>query len=618
MFSRSSFPPLGPSRYPPLHSATPREPENYQRRLRPRKTRDSASKVASDNNKPEVHQEAVFAIPELLDLITTYLTKDDLRVLICVNRAWSAFWVPYLYSDLFFRKYKRTRTFPKMKKYGHHVKTLEVHQTKWINVVHLIDFATRLHSLSICNAPLTDPQLRGLPEIAPQLRILHLSFVRRLYRFMNHCPLRAVAALSNLEDLEWNAFGAVRVDDILHVLQGCNKLRTLTLSGVHIVEELQEPNAAEESEVNNNILVRVADDGWENTTLRTLHCISVLLGARQSFHDEARYVHPCLRRLFQHLPNLKTIKFTAIYNLSPLDWHYVFENRVGIEHVELFILAQYKNLRLYATEALGTLARFCSNLKVLDARDIYVTTDQAFEQVMRVNHQLQKVSVKNTDFGDLALEALARSTTLLSASSTMANCLVELDLEGCIHITNHSVAMILENCGLLRDLNLLGTRAGTIELFQSSKPWPCSRTLEKLHLDIQPVEFKPFHPTFEWEAPTVQILDTINLYTTEEYQLMKERLTSLTSLVGLQLGGEAMTFGLLDNMSFAPRLRRVILRIPFSSSERFQSFSMAQKAATERGNLIFPNWIISASARFVNSRLSCTIIANINSEPFQF
>ncbi|KAG0246343.1 hypothetical protein B0O80DRAFT_500433 [Mortierella sp. GBAus27b] len=596
---RTRFPPLETPRYAPQPPKALQRPEDSQRRLRPRKNK--ASGTNDHSHESRVSQEAVLNIPELLDLITSHLTKDDLRVLIQVCRAWNAFWIPYIYSTLFFRKYRRTHIYPKIQKYGDHVRSLDLYQTKWNNIVHLLDFAVNIRSLSICGMLLTDSQIQSLTETVPQLRNLRLSFTRGL-TFGRGVPkttdprsMSIVAALSNLEELEWDASGALRVDDILCVLKACSKLRKLALSGVDIVEELQE------SELDNNrTLVKVDDDGWQNATLRTIKCTNIVLGARQSCHDPTKHAHPCVRRLFQHLPSLKTIQFTGTHNLSALDWHSVFDNRSIVEHVDIGISPHYwnRNRRVEAPEALSAIAMSCSNLKTLDARNLHPTSDNAFEQLLSANHNLQRVLARSTEFGDLSLKALARPT----------NYLVELDLEECIHITSKSMDQILENCGLLRDLNLSGTKAVTTALFQSNKPWPCSKTMERLKLDIQHVGFIPR------QAP----LDHIKRCTPEECLAIKTRLTSFTALVGLKLGGEAMSFDILDDMSFAPGLRRVILNVPFAGPDTLARYSLARTEATERGKAMFPNWIVSASAYYISYRLSCVVHANINREPFLF
>jgi len=590
---------------------TSQEPEPLQRRLRPRKNKDTSS----PSNVLRVNQEAVFAIPELMDLISGYLTKDDFRVVILVCRAWNAFWIPYLYSKLFFRKYKRTRNYPKMLKYGPSVKSIELYQTKWNNIVHLLDYATNIQSLSINTTPLTDLQLRILTEMAPQLRSLHVEIGRymvgRAFRTVAlPCSLHIVAAWTNLEDLDWQVKGTLRVDDILHVLKSCTRLKSLALCDVYIVDELPDG-----STTGQETLIKVDDDGWKNIALRSLRFNGVFLGDRQFHDEESKYVHPCLRRLLQHAPNLKTIKFSQGHNLSPLDWDNVFEGRSIVEHVELFAQVAFRNPGFHTSKALGALAKSCRNLKVFEVRSTNTATDEDFERVMLVNRRLQKVVVRHTDFGNQALTALARPETQPFGMSVVPNCLAELDLEGC-NITHSSVAVLLENSNVLRELNLAGTAAGTLELFKGNKPWPCTKTLEKLRMDIQPVGFQPRRVQFP--VATIQPLDPIKFYTPEEYLLIKERLHSFTSLVALKLGGEGMSFDLMDSISFAPGLRTAILSVPFIGEESNQRYNLARKAALDRGAAMFPNWTIMARAFYIQSRLSCMITAGISKEFMQF
>ncbi|KAF9192699.1 hypothetical protein BGZ51_005088 [Haplosporangium sp. Z 767] len=508
------------------------ETEPLQRRLRPRK-----SKHASGNNAkvPGVYQETVLAIPELLDLITGYLTRDDVRVLIRVCRSWNTFWAPYLYSKLLFRKYRRTRVYPKIRTYGQYVKTLELHSTKWNNILHLLDYAPNLQSLTLHQSALSLIQLQEIVAMVPQLSGLHLSIKSGSFK-PHDCPLTLAASLPNLEQFSWTGLNnEIRVDDILYVLKSCIRLRSLCLSHIVLVEELLELTPADNPEEPPRTMIKVEDHGWQNTSLRRLDCNLVSLGPYQIRATESEDVHPYIRRLFSHMPNLTTLNYTGKHNLDTLDWDYIFENRTGLQHVQLWPLA---HVHCHCTplnpsktiDALNAVAKYCDNLKVLDVKNTFPTTDDVFKRIMERNHQLQRVCVKNTDIGDLPLQALAR----LPAFCTTHN-LVELDLERCINITSAGVIPVLENCGRLQNLNLSRTKAGTLDLFKGNKPWACRTSLEVLLIDIQPQDYQPPPRMINWTV--TQQRPPVILYSPEEQLLIKKRLTSLTALRKLEIKG---------------------------------------------------------------------------------
>ncbi|KAG0247652.1 hypothetical protein BG011_001119 [Mortierella polycephala] len=543
--------------------------EPLQRRLRPRKNRHSGD----DNTKiPSVYQETVFAIPELLDLITGFLARDDLRVLIRVCRTWNAFWAPYLYSDLFLCKYKKTRVYPKVRTYGHYVEALELNSTTLNNILYLLDYVPNLQSLSLHHSALSLIQLQSIIAMVPQLRGLHLSFKRILFKPQD-CPLTLAASLQNLEQFSWMGIDSeIRVDDILFVLKSCLRLRSLCLSRITLVEELPELPRT---------MVKVEDHDWQNTSLRRLECNLVLLGPRQTKATEPEDVHPCIRRLVG-------LQYVQLWPLGYAHFHHAQPTPSKI------------------TDALNTIAKYCDNLKVLDVKNTFPTTDDMFKEIMERNHQLQRVCVKNTDIGDLPLQMLAR----LPASCTAHN-LVELDLEGCIHVTSAGITPVLENCGRLQNLNIARTKAATLNLFKGNKPWACRTSLEILRIDIQPQDYQPPPRMVNW-IPVSQQGPPVIPYSPEEQLLVKERLTSFTSLRALDIKGLSMEFGMLDDMSFAPHLRQVILHIPFRQPGDGSQYEPAQAKALEWGRALFPEWHVWTGANFAYSTVVCMINAKLN------
>ncbi|KAG0343910.1 hypothetical protein BGZ54_006015, partial [Gamsiella multidivaricata] len=146
-------------------------------------------------------------------------------------------------------------------------------------------------------------------------------------------------------------------------------------------------------------------------------------------------------------------------------------------------------------------------------------------------------------------------------------------------------------------------------LFKGCKPWPCAKVLERLHMDIQPLDYQPRPYGVGWRQAD---LPPLKPYTPEEQELIRERLCSFTSLLGLELGGDAMTSEILEDFSFAPKLRKVILCVPVKSNDYSNSIiQKAREMAQGRGEALFPNWIVASGFSCISSRGACYIDADI-------
>ncbi|KAF9275631.1 hypothetical protein BGZ68_010637 [Mortierella alpina] len=567
----------------------------------------------------KAYQDTVFAIPELLSLITAHFDKRDLRALIQVCRAWNAFWVPYLYSNLYLNKYKRSRVYPKLRTYGVHVKALKLHSTKWNNIIHLLDHTPNLNSLDVYRGTLSLVQFEEMLGMVPRLRSLSLTFYETACE-PHGWPRVLTSALPGLEEFSWkgdstfeSGTNKIRIDDILHVLRSCTQLRSLRLAHLYMVEELC-PTQPQENlmEQERPAPVKVEDEGWQSRSLQLLECDFVHWGPRPDSQGASELVHPFVRRLFQHAPNLKIVKFTGASNLGPSDWATVFKSGASLEHVELKPFggptrADVMNLK----DALTVLSTCSKNLKVLYTRYAHGTTDQHFAPLIRANRQLQRLCVKTTGFGDTSLRELVPVPSALSTACRVSqHRIVELDLEGCHQVTAAGVLLVLENCRFLQDLNLAGTRAGTMELFSGSRPWACAKSLETLQIDIQPMGFQA--PSVNRAWPTRNSTPHASDYSPVEQQLINDRLCSLTNLTQLELKGENMDHGIFNDASFAPRLRKAIIGQPFTS-EGDQSLSFynrqAQLRAVEIGHKMFPGWRLSTSMRYHGMKLHCILNA---------
>ncbi|KAI7821732.1 hypothetical protein BC939DRAFT_202540 [Gamsiella multidivaricata] len=360
------------------------------------------------------------------------------------------------------------------------------------------------------------------------------------------CQMASVATLKNLEDFSCCVNSKAHIDDILLVLRAYRQLRSLVLQKVIIVEELkdtrdeQEPEEKKEERTG---LIRVDDEGWMNTSLRSLTLSTVTWDS-----EDSNTTHPHFSRFFQHLPNLECLKLDQRSNIIAQAWRDIFENRTILQ---------------------GTIPE--SHAATIDP-------DHCIGSSIRDDTSATGVMV-TVARKDQALTQLTRMPRSVHVSPGISHRLVTFDIEGCILFNSINASILLENCTILRKLNLLGTMAGTIELFKGSKPWPCANVLENLCMDIQPLEYQPL----QYGMPG----HPLRLYTFGEMQSIRGRLCSFTSLVGLKLRGEALTLDMIQDFSFAPNLRVMHLGFPMSVN----NIDTLQEVALKYGQALFPNWM---------------------------
>ncbi|KAI7821758.1 hypothetical protein BC939DRAFT_504277 [Gamsiella multidivaricata] len=191
-------------------------------------------------------------------------------------------------------------------------------------------------------------------------------------------------------------------------------------------------------------------------------------------------------------------------------------------------------------------------------------------------------------------------------SPGISHSLVTFDIEGCMVFNSASASMFLENCTLLRRLNLLGMMARTIGLFKGSKPWPCANVLENLCMGIQPLEYQPL----QYGRPR----HPLRLSTFGEMQPIWGRLCSFKSLVGLKLRGEALTLDMIQDFKFAPNLRGVDL----DSLIATDISDILREAAPMYGQALFPNWIVSSDVTYSSWRRAVAVTAHLDKMSHMF
>ncbi|KAG0368793.1 hypothetical protein BGZ54_001162 [Gamsiella multidivaricata] len=380
--------------------------------------------------------------------------------------------------------------------------------------------------------------------------------------------MTALASLQNLRGLAWVSPTEVRIDDVPFMLKSCRKLKSLVLRASTLVEEFTDSKKYTD-------LVKANESQWANSSLQSLSLDHQKVERCLFQADDFKRAGPWIRRLFQHIPNFDTIKFLGCGTILPWGWYCILSDRTNMQRVEIDFTpsASRYNARIIpvtgGAELLNALSESCPNLKLLDITRIPYSPSVAFEKFMRVNDRhLQTVSLKHSDFSDLALSELAR---LPPSTLSAPHSLVDLELGGCGLTTSSSAILILENYALLRSLNLLSTMARTIHLFTGSKPWPCAKVLEKFSIAIQPIEF----------------CSPLKLYMPEEQQLTRERLCSFTSLLLLDFRGEASTFEIAQDFSFAPNLRKMTLWFMLLADED-KTYNRVSAAVEEHKEALFP------------------------------
>ncbi|KAG0015894.1 hypothetical protein BGZ81_011483 [Podila clonocystis] len=550
---------------------------------------------AEPNSTPNVSthvQSTVLAIPELRDLIAQYLEPHHLRTLTAVCRIWHSHWIAHVYKRLILYRYKRTDVYPKFHVYGHLITTLSIASSRWISVLHVLEFTPTLLHLSLAFISMSYEKLdkssrRGRDIVAEEGSIALASM------------------LKDLEDFSWegqNTF--VRIDHLLQILKSCKKLVKLTVGDARLVNDFPvsppEPAPAvpptetleslyiqpEALDIQSKAIMYIDDDTtpWTNSSLRSIEFPSMVLG-RHGTNREGNSISPNLRRLMDRIPNLTKVCITHTNNFTAEDWNYIVREGSLLEHID--IRSRYYDRDLASqTLALEFIAQHCTKLKVLNVSGIKSWTNDIYQRIITNNRQLQRLLAKNSGVADSCLLELAKGPL----TSPMFNTLQELDLDSCQGITGVGLVKVLETVTGLRVLSARNTRAGTIHLF-NGRAWACAKSLRKLELDIMHV------------APLV-------LYSDKEQAQIKEKLTALASLVYLDLRGRALTFEMVEDLTFT-RLERIILHVPFVTAEVTGRYELASKKALEWSKPRFPEeWSLHTSANHFWGHLCAVVQAS--------
>ncbi|KAG0341187.1 hypothetical protein BG004_006110 [Podila humilis] len=628
-----------------------------RRSLRPRK-------FEIDPTVSTHFQDTVMAIPELRALIALYLTRKDLRSLATVSRTWFKYWIPTVYDSIVLSRYRRTSVYPKIDLYGHLLTTLDVSFARWSPVMHLLHYTPNLLHLRLSYVTMSYAQAYQALALVPQLR--SFSYQSRYKDYVDEQRwIVLVSRLAELEELVWSSPSRwVLIDDLLLILKSCKKLTRLRVEGARIVDNIPnedptslasattseddsaEPETAKvqgssemtevgnhsdsvESDGEDNTTDMLEDDipdapekwceddadPWTTTALKSLEFSSMVLGsnsvrsqstsAAETSDNNSR--NTIMRRLMRRVPNLKKIVVWFQNNFVPQDWEEMFKNQPAVEHVA--IRSSYRDSQTGAQiVALRVLVENCERVRTLDIAGITGSGVELIRTFVTKNQQhLENLNAKRADVDDVVLSILAQGIDkgLYVTSPRLNDSLQELDLEQCRRITCGGLLKILECCTSLRVLNARYTSAGTIELFSGNHPWACAKSLQKLEIDIKfPSVSADFESALQ-RAPA----PTMRQYTDAEQIRIRERLFTLTGLLHLDLRGPGLTFKMVDELSFAPRLQKFVIHVPFDESPPvYRGYKVAGQVAMDWSKTRFAEpWKAHCAASHYSGYL-CSVV----------
>ncbi|KAF9307667.1 hypothetical protein BG003_000385 [Podila horticola] len=395
---------------------------NQRRKLRPRR--------AKFDPKVSTHfQSTAMEIPELRDLITEYLETNHLRTLTAVCRTWHNYWIAYVYKRLILNRYKRTHVYPKLDIYGHLITTLSIESSRWISILHVLEFTPSLLHLRLVFVTMSYDETRQILEKVPRLRTLSYKF-RGGNIVAEEGSIALASTLKDLEEFSWEGQDTfVRIDHLLQILKSCKKLTKLTVGDARLVsdfptpapEPAPAPPAAEigttETETTEtpvtmytqseaSIYVDDDTDPWTNTSLWSIEFPSMIIGLHGT-NLQGNSITPNLRRLTDRIPNLTKVCIPYTDNFTALDWGHIFREGSMLEHID--IRTRYYNGDFASqTLALELIVQRCTNLKVLNASGIKTGTSDIYLRVITNNRQLQRLLAKNSGIADSSLLELVK------------------------------------------------------------------------------------------------------------------------------------------------------------------------------------------------------------------
>ncbi|KAF9371486.1 hypothetical protein CPB97_001934 [Podila verticillata] len=210
-------------------------------------TRQNAAPATVSNEFRDI----VFSLPELQAVIMTFLTIKDLAELMQTCQAWFDICAAALYKKTILTRHERSTVYPRLEKYGVHVRELELYHTSVDGALHVIENTPNLEKLDLSYSQLSGSELDKVFSSVPG-ELAHLKVQlgevgcdpytikwSQVQQSLFPEPMfHSAGHLRNLQSLHWDARGmTIHVDDILRVLRSCPRLVSLYLVDVRVVYE---------------------------------------------------------------------------------------------------------------------------------------------------------------------------------------------------------------------------------------------------------------------------------------------------------------------------------------------------------------------------------------------
>ncbi|KAG0096611.1 hypothetical protein BGZ93_004283 [Podila epicladia] len=178
------------------------------------------------------HQDKVFSLPELREIIAGYLTKPSTCALASTCRAWRVLWLPVLLSKFPLRLGARAvKSLPGVEELGKYVLDVQAFvsaSAQGQNIAQTLSRLPNIRSINIAydSWPLAQHDL--ILALSTSLRQIEVYV-----HYPEPWPRHALTRLHNLQVLKWTK-GSVLDEDIMASLQASPQLQHLCFSRVSI------------------------------------------------------------------------------------------------------------------------------------------------------------------------------------------------------------------------------------------------------------------------------------------------------------------------------------------------------------------------------------------------
>lgn len=208
------------------------------------------------------HQDKVFSLPELREIIADYLTKSSTCALATTCREWRAVWLPVMLSRFPLTLGVQSVRPLNLEAIGQYVLDAQVHMsagTQYQAIVCTLSHLPNLLSVYITYDSHLSVQNELIAALSTSLRQIKV----RMY-YSEPWPRLALTRLLNLQRLEWTK-GSVLDEDIVTSLQASPQLQHLSFSNMFIEDGPDVPVAERDGDLALNPI-----DPYAGTQIRRL------------------------------------------------------------------------------------------------------------------------------------------------------------------------------------------------------------------------------------------------------------------------------------------------------------------------------------------------------------